>query len=196
MNSDLLTPAAAWRPPTEPYAVLVIGPPGAGKTSTVQKALAPLARGVERKPFAHAALFDRAGRLAGWELGEQRGAMSGTDALAMNVQPAVLDWLASPLAHAAPWVLAEGDRLANLGFLQGCRAAGWQPVVVAVTVEWDVSRARAAARGSDQNETWARGRFTKVRNLLGAWPQALLLDGTAPQTDNVAALQALLGVTA
>lgn len=192
MNSAPNAAADAWRPPAERYVVLVAGPPGSGKTTTVQKALAALARGSERKPFAHAALFDGP-RLAGWELGAQRGDMSGTDALAMDVQPKVLAWLAQPLAKAAPWVLAEGDRLANVGFLWGVEAAGWQPVLVVVTVDWATSRQRAADRGSRQSEAWARGRHTKVANLQAQVPH-LLLDGCAPQASNVANLQRLLGV--
>lgn len=183
-----------------PKLLLVVGYPGAGKTSTVQACLATWQRAAARSPFAHEALLD-ANSLVGWHLGATRAdGMSGTDALSMSVQPKVLAWLRDPWVQQASWCLAEGDRLATRSFLTGAQAAGWQPQLVLLDVAPDVARLRALARGSTQQASWVAGRITKVGNLV-RWARTEglpvhVLDGTpeGAVAPNAERLQKLLAI--
>lgn len=180
--------------------VLLAGVPGAGKTTVSRAALAPYMREPARRPFAHSwLLHPDTGQLWGVELGAEREAFGGTDALSMSVLPKVLEWLAP--AAPAPVVYAEGDRLATVKFLQPLADAGYDCTLAVLRVADTTAEARRAARGSSQAATWAQGRGTKVANLQAAW-EALggrvhVIDGEQPVEVCAEQLHALLvGVAA
>jgi hypothetical protein len=112
------------------------------------------------------------------QLGALREAFSGTDALAMDVQPKVLAWLgATP--HTT--VVAEGDRLANSMFFGAVQRLGWALTVACLATPDDLAGMRRAARGSTQHEAWLRGRATKVGRLAQQWVHPRwMLDGGLP----------------
>lgn len=160
----------------------LIGIPGSGKTTLLRACLAGLPCRVERAPFAHT-IYDR-----GVQLGCEREAFGGTDALAMNVQPLVEAWL-----RQAPYeaIVAEGDRLANDRFFNAVEAAGWPLTVAWLATPEEHAAQRRRARGSAQNESWLRGRITKVNRLAGRWATPLwMLDGALPLDLLVAQLSA------
>lgn len=135
----------------------LIGMPGAGKTTVLRKALEGLEAVQERVPFAHLRYP------GGVQLGAQRGAFSGTDALAMNCQPGVLVWLRR---SAFPAVVAEGDRLANRSFFQELQLQGWALTVVFLQVPIAIGSTRGqSVRRTYQSPAWFRGRATKVERL-------------------------------
>lgn len=148
-----------------PALVYVIGAPGVGKSTVVRAALGPAERTV-LKPVAHQ--FHQGGVV---QLGREREAFSGTDALAMNAGPRVIDWLTGPDAPAV--VLGEGDRLAYDGFFQAMLDSGRELHVVHLVAPRRVLEARREERalrtGSAQNPRWVRGRETRVRNLAQRW---------------------------
>lgn len=164
-----------------PDIVYLIGEPGVGK-STV---LADLATGAipetRRTPFAHTAWWVNETDYV-VELGARREAFSGTDALSMSVQPAVVAWLAETDCEN---VIAEGDRLGNLKFFGAVDALGWRLTVILLAAPAEAARRRAARAqelGRDlQGDTWLRGRATKVANLEAGWPVVRLDAGGSRQ---------------
>lgn len=94
---------------------------------------------------------------------------AGTDRLSMAVQPVFLDFLDSLDNYST--VLFEGDRLFNrksIDFLIGrpdfkCR-------FYALKASLSETARRRNLRGTDQSETWLKGRKTKTDNLIKAYP--------------------------
>lgn len=162
--------------------VYVIGYPGAGKSTAVRAALAGLLPRsnddtlplVEyRRPGERQAVAAQLGRI-------RPGGFAGTDALPMNVQPKAVQWIGGA---RYPLVVAEGDRLANDGFLGAASARGLLTVVL-LAVSAELAAARAAERARrvgrpGQRAAWVAGRRTKVDGLAERW-QALRVDGEAP----------------
>lgn len=147
--------------------VYVIGYPGSGKSTAVAGALEILGADIEvavEKPVPH--LRYAIDRQSVWEMGRRREAFSGTDALAMNIQPVAVRWvqaLADPGASAPDVLIGEGDRLATRGFLDACPNLALVRLAVPLEVVMERAAARAAMLGrSVQDLSWFRGRVTKV----------------------------------
>jgi len=159
------------------HLLYVIGVPGCGKTALVRHLVLGRRRRVRPDPFAHTVYED--GLV---QLGRDRAGHGGTDALSMSVQPKVVAALA-----ARPWerVLGEGDRLANIGFLNAAWEAGYKVDVALVIVSREEAERRRNARGSSQDPKWLKGRETK---LAGLWERVkehpgigtLVVNNTAP----------------
>lgn len=143
------------------------GPPCVGK-STLMTALTAWCERVQAdQPVAHVRLIDPAtGRLVGAELGRDRGEFSGTDALPMAISPVACMWLQR--GDGPGLLLGEGDRLAHMGFLQSATAGGYTVTLVHLDAPGDLLDMRCGWRGSNQNESWRRGRATKAARLADA----------------------------
>lgn len=167
----------------------VVGLPGSGK-STLMKAIIDRhgATGVHvaDQPVPHLRYHADGRDLGLWEIGRRRESFSGTDALAMNINPRAIAWVQMLGETGGPtWLLGEGDRLALVSFLAACPNL----TVVHLDTPPDVARERATARAATlgvppQAEAWWKGRATKVRNLMAAvtpMPSVTVttLDGTA-----------------
>lgn len=164
----------------------LVGIPGSGKTSLLAVTLAgvPII-GQATKPVPHVVYP------GGCQLGTvnafytREGPKSrrspGTDSSSMSVQPRVLQWLQGSCPYQN--IVGEGDRLANLPFFTGVRAAGWELTVVHLDTPESLALDRCITRGSNQALAWWKGRVTKVHNLL-ADLQTILpivnLSGTLP----------------
>jgi len=153
-----------------------IGPPGSGKTTLInaltQRELGWVVKGTHMFP-THT-VYDRVGVV---QIGAARSDFGGTDILAMNIQPIATDWLRQP--DTPQKLFAEGDRLANDKFFKAAVDFGWNLTVVLVDIPDDVAAQRRAERGSNQNETWIKGRVTKVRRLAETWESVVKrIDGT------------------
>lgn len=155
--------------------VYLAGGPGSGKSTLMRRLVQR--RGWTRvpgpdRPFARDWLVDADGTVTAVELGRQRAAFSGTDALGSAVIGTVIPWLANP---DAPLVLGEGARLANRRFLAAAVAAGFDTWLVALDHDdadgWRA--ARAARLGRTQSPTWVAGRVTATRNLAAAPPDGV-----------------------
>lgn len=144
-----------------------IGEPGAGKTTLVEALTSGHQPHPQDTPVPHIVYGD--GGIA--QIGRTRGEFAGTDALAMNIQPKVVEWL-----QQQPYsvLFAEGDRLANDKFFQAVIDAGYELRIImcepAAAIAADRRRARAfALRRSEQNPQWLKGRQSKVINLARIW---------------------------
>ena len=172
----------------------VIGEPGAGKTTAVDAYCSAYEPVDVDTPIAHRAWMDDGG-LAFVTLGRNRPPFSGTDTLAMNVQPTATTWLAHPASPRI--VLAEGDRLGNAKFLNAMHDAGRDVTVVYLATDPDVAAARRATRsaatGTTQNSAWVAGRVTKVSRLVTTF-DPVRIDGNRPVDEIAADLANLLDV--
>jgi P-loop Nucleotide Kinase3 len=156
--------------------VYLIGDPGVGKTTLTRALLDRLADGATEvsSPVPHELLW-RAGRVVGAHLGRPREWFGGTDALAMNVQPAATAWLTT---RPFGLVVGEGDRLGNGKFFAAMTTAGIDLAVVHVTCPPTLAEARRVERGSRYHPAWLAGRRTKVARLA---PQATaVVDASRP----------------
>lgn len=174
--------------------VYVIGEPGAGKTTAVDAYCAAYEPIDLDAPIPHRAWMDD-GDLAFVTLGRHRPPFSGTDTLAMNVQPVATTWLSHPASPRL--VLAEGDRLGNAKFLNAMRDVGRDVTVVYLATDPDVAQARRTARsastGTEQNASWVAGRVTKVSRLVETF-DPVRIDGNRPVDEIAADLANLLDV--
>jgi hypothetical protein len=167
----------------------VIGYPGSGKTAALNGGLSCMGTTYMRHPFKHILYAD--GLV---QLGMTRESYGGTDALPMNVQPAVVRWLG---LRQPPRVVGEGDRLANGKFFHAVLLAGFNLTVVYVVVPELVAQYRAWRRGSRFADSWFRGRITKVNRLVSAWGQYIVIvDGTAEQAAVAEELRAIINAEA
>jgi len=162
----------------------VVGYPGSGKSTAMAAAMPDSPSAYITKPFAHT----RYGTgLA--HLGANREQYPGTDALALNVQPTVIKWMETFRGVIA----AEGDRLANATFFNAALSAGCRFTLVYIDVPELVSRRRAWRRGSRFEESWLRGRMTKVRRLVTQFePYVTAIDGRLPPAEVAMQLREVL----
>jgi hypothetical protein len=94
---------------------------------------------------------------------EEGEVFSGTDRMSMAVQPEAIKFLASLSIESI--VLFEGDRLFTASFLEDCLDK-YDLEIVYLSTEKNIRKQRYLDRGSDQDETWLRGRETKISNIL------------------------------
>jgi ribose 1,5-bisphosphokinase PhnN len=144
----------------QPSMIYLIGAPGAGKTTLMRAITANRPHSTMKTPIPHM-LYHGA-----IQLGTERAAFSGTDALPMNVQPAAEDFIAG---YPARLILAEGDRLGNAKFFRAVKRAGYALTVLHLDVSASVLDQRRRERGSNQDASWMKGRETKVLNLAIDW---------------------------
>lgn len=161
---------------------LVIGEPGIGKSTAVRRALNGASlMGHFKEPVLHSVYAAWAG-VYGCHLGTPSSAPTafpGSDGLAYNAAPRVV-----PFITGAEFVsvICEGDRLANLGFVERLKEGGWAVDVAhlyADDVDFAVSRRQARSLGGVvQNEQWARARRTKSWNLARSVGGCIWIDAT------------------
>lgn len=183
----------------------LIGPPGVGKTTVLDRALELADLDLEyppgryshrlihrsvkaRQPEASPLNTNMSGRHPGVYLGKRREAMSGTDALAMNAITGVIDEL---VRHRPPLVIGEGDRLANDRMFSTMQDLGYENHIYFLSAPPPTLTKRLRTRGSDQNAAWQKGRVTKHRKLAVAW-RAMRLNGTMPVDHNAAIIGAAI----
>jgi hypothetical protein len=94
---------------------------------------------------------------------EEAQVFAGTDRMSMAVQPEAIKFLATLPENSI--VLYEGDRLFTASFLENC-VNKYDTRIVYLSTEKTVRQERYKERGSSQDETWLRGRESKIANIL------------------------------
>lgn len=177
--------------------IYIIGKPGSGKSTALSNALAKVNAEIisnVKQPIPHIRYKLRQKQTTIWEIGAQRQSFSGTDALGMNIQPKAVQWVTALREEGTvqpDLLIGEGDRLATKGFIDSCPKLTL--VVLEVPDELALLRGRQRAErlGVDpQNQTWFKGRASKIRNLKDRYPH-LAIDGLLSKdkvSDHLAAI--------
>jgi hypothetical protein len=177
--------------------VYVIGLAGVGKSTAVQQALLSIGYTngtAHEQPLPHI-VWQTANGKPITELGRRRETFSGTDALALNIQPKATAWLES---KPVDLVIAEGDRLANAKFFDVATNVCDEFIVALIEAPVEIAMARAHRRAQalgvkPQNEVWWKGRATKVANLTERYAGRLSrIDGTEPRSAVASALAKII----
>lgn len=160
--------------------IYLIGPPGAGKTTTMkwirfQMGVVPRPVAV---PFSHT-LWMKDGDTKAIELGANRGAFSGTDALSMSVIEKAIPFVEFLARVGRGPIFAEGDRLANVRFFNAVRAAGYTLKLFYLEAPENLLAERRETRaalfgGKTQDATWVKSRATKARALAADFKATII----------------------
>jgi hypothetical protein len=150
------------------------GAPGSGKTTLVREIMSLLQWAGYNTETRRYGLLDMIHLSCGiYVLGkyEEGNTFAGTDRLSMAVQPDAekfVSYIAENPAANQHGIIFEGDRLCAPAFLTHCRSVATTRIVVlepSPGVLEERRRGRSEAEGKDQNETWRRGRETKVKRI-------------------------------
>ena len=142
--------------------IAIGGEPGAGKSTLMKEIISKynwlkVYDEVKLVPYLQ---YDCNYILGKYDEGET---FSGTDRMSMAVQPEAIKFLASLSNDSI--VLYEGDRLFTSSFLEHC-LDNYDLEIIYLQTQKEVREERYKERGSEQNETWLRGRETKLANIL------------------------------
>ena len=143
----------------------VIGLPGSGKSTAVGDALGPYPYTAHAKPMKHCdygfcTMF-----------GHWRPVHPGTCTLAFNIHPVAMQFVVDKIAQeGTPILVAEGDRLSGNKFFDHVLSLGMDLKIIHFSIDPIISRARAVERGNIYNDSWYKGRVTKIRNTLQRYP--------------------------
>ena len=94
---------------------------------------------------------------------EESEVFSGTDRMSMAVQPEAIKFLGTLNSNSV--VLYEGDRLFTSSFLEDC-VDKYDTTIIYLSTDKNVRQERYKERGSNQDETWLRGRESKIANIM------------------------------
>ena len=94
---------------------------------------------------------------------EEGEVFSGTDRMSMAVQPEAIKFLGTLNSNSV--VLYEGDRLFTSSFLEDC-VDKYDTTIIYLSTDKNVRQERYKERGSNQDETWLRGRESKIANIM------------------------------
>ncbi len=142
--------------------IAIGGEPGSGKSTLMKRLIQhydvePKYNEVKLVPYLQKNNLYVLGK---YEEGE---VFSGTDRMSMAVQPEAIKFLASLSNDSI--VLFEGDRLFTASFLEDCLDK-YDLKIIYLSTEKNIRKQRYLDRGSEQDETWLRGRETKISNIL------------------------------
>jgi DNA polymerase III delta prime subunit len=144
-------------------AVFVVGPPGVGKTSAMRVLL-----GEDYRRFT----LEENGRVK-WTFSEPYafaghyglGTFDGADTVPNDGWEPNLDyWQAEILPNKNfQFTVFDGDRFSHANAQKRLEDAGARVLCVHLTASDEAMKARREERGSNQNETWLKGRVSKAK---------------------------------
>ena len=144
--------------------IAVGGVPGTGKTTLFRKFMEgktfEKVVPIKLLPALYSAELDLY-ILGKYEAGE---IYAGTDTTSMAVQPAAQEFAASTTSN----ILYEGDRIFNQSFLEFAMDLSEVDLqIIFLNAPQPLLEQRYSDRGSNQSETFLKGRYTKYNNILG-----------------------------
>lgn len=143
--------------------IAVGGRPGTGKTTLFRKFMEQLEWEKVEPLKMMPALYNKEHNLYILGKYEDGETFAGTDRMSMAVQPVVQKFVEETDAN----ILFEGDRIFNQSFLEFCMDNKDVDLnIVYIEVPDSLLEQRYKDRGSDQSETFLKGRATKYNNLL------------------------------
>jgi hypothetical protein len=152
-------------------AVYIIGPPGVGKSRLMAELRLDYLEGEARRVWPGSLLWVTPlytpNTLEGYELGRQRAAFSGTDALGMAVMPHAMEWLINT-SRLPSVLLGEGARLGTAPFLMTLNERVPNTTVIHLVASDEALAARRKARDSHQDKGWMKGAATRARRAADA----------------------------
>lgn len=144
------------------HIVGVIGVPGTGKSTLMRKFLSKYSWDTVTPAPLLNSLYSKELDLYVFGKYEEGEVFPGTDKLSMAVQPVAQDFIGQTSSN----ILFEGDRLTSqkfFDFLLGLPKTNVELIVL--KARKDILTSRYAERGSDQSETFLKGRETKISNV-------------------------------
>lgn len=141
----------------------VIGRPGVGKTTLFKQIIEEHQNWVAQEPVKlvptlYNEKFD-CHILGKYEEGE---VFAGTDRMSMAVQPAAVDFISNCNSN----ILFEGDRLTNSKFFEFLSSLPDTDFkIIVLTANEDLLIERYSDRGSEQSDTFLKGRKSKISNI-------------------------------
>ena len=143
-------------------ALYVIGEPGVGKTTAIRELMkidgAEIKREIEKPKWT--IIGDVA--LAGHYRGQT---FDGGDTVPYTGASAALEYWREHILPTNKLTIFDGDRFSTQPSLDFLRACGVRVAGVLLVAPSEMTIARRAQRGSNQNATWLKGRITKANNF-------------------------------
>ena len=145
--------------------IAIFGEPGSGKTTLMKKLMEKYGFDKTINESFKLVPFHKRGNIFILGKYEDGQVFGGTDRMSMAVQPQAIKFLEN-LNKAAPdsVVIFEGDRLSTSSFLEHC-FENYETSMFYLNTNKDVRTERYKERGSNQDETWLRGRESKINNI-------------------------------
>jgi hypothetical protein len=146
----------------------LVGEPGAGKTTLARQIIEVPSKMTAKPKWTIGSKVVAAGHYTG-------GKFDGADTVPYNGAKEALAFWREMLAHKAELTLLDGDRFSNataVEFFKSYVGPGGRPRLLCVLLKpsAELAAERRKLRGSDQNETWLKGRVTKANNFYEGFP--------------------------
>jgi len=151
----------------------MVGEPGIGKTSAARELLPKELQLIAKPKWTLEAGTGQATSARVCAAGHYTGALfDGADTVPYNGAKEALEFWRERLSHHE-LTLFDGDRFSNktaVEFFKGLRNPPRLVCVLFDAADEDLAAGRRKQRGSNQNESWVRGRTTKARNFFDGFP--------------------------
>jgi dephospho-CoA kinase len=162
--------------------IYIVGQPGTGKSTLMNRIMEELegSGGIYRIQtlYYHEFLESETIVLGRYDL----EGFTGTDKLSMSVQPVAEKVMEKWSKEKKDWtVLAEGDRLANISFLQKMKDLGIDLRLFLLETSDEIRESRHRKRGDTQTATWLKGRETKCARIKMHFAEIVVLRNNTKQ---------------